>query len=156
MTGRLVREESSLLEPSDAARPGFLSRLLSRRVGAMLVRNTVVSTAVFLVGLVLLWLLVSLHGMNEIVASGISFIVANTLHYAFGRTWIFRGTTRGLHIGYAFFLANSGVGLIVTVGLFAAFLHFTSIHYLVARAIVSVFAGLAVFVLNAALNFGRV
>ncbi|HJP69314.1 MAG TPA: GtrA family protein [Sphingomicrobium sp.] len=156
MMDRLAREEGRLLEPSEVEKPAFLVRLLSRRVGAMLVRNTVVSTGVFLLGLALLWFLVSRSGMNEIVASGISFIFANTLHYVLGRTWIFRGTTRGLRLGYAFFLANSGVGLIVTVGLFAAFLHFTSIHYLVARVIVSIFAGLAVFVLNAALNFRRV
>lgn len=153
---RLTHAESSLLQPSDAAQPSFLARLLSRRVGAMLVRNTVVGTAVFLMGLGLLWILVSRSGMNELVASGISFTVSNTLHYAFGRTWIFRGTTRGLRIGYAFFLANAAVGLVVTVSLFAAFLHYTSLHYLVARTIVSVFAGLAVFVLNAALNFRRV
>ena len=156
MTEWLTREEGSLLQASDTAKPSFLVRLLSRRVGAMLVRNTVVSIAVFLLGLGLLWVLVSRSGMNAIVASGISFFVPNTLHYVFGRTWIFRGTTRGLRVGYAFFLANAGVGLIVTVGLFAAFLHFTSMHYIVARVIVSVFAGLAVFVLNAALNFRRI
>ena len=37
-----------------------------------------------------------------------------------------------------------------------AILEFTSIHYLVARVIVSLFAGLIVFVLNAVFNFRRV
>ena len=40
--------------------------------------------------------------------------------------------------------------------LFAALLKWTAIHYLVARVIVSVFAGLAMFVLNAVLNFRQV
>jgi len=156
MTERFVPEPTCLREPAGHAEPRFLDRLLSRRVGAMLVRNTVVSTSVFMLGLGLLWILVSEAGVNEVLASGISFIFANTLHYALGRVWIFSGTSRGWRAGYALFLVNSALGLAVTMGLFAALLQFTSIHYLLARIIVSVFAGLAVFVLNAALNFRQV
>jgi putative flippase GtrA len=146
-------------DPASGGEPqqsGMLSRLLSRRAGAMLVRNTVVGTAVFLLGLALLWILVEWAGMNEVLAAGIGFLFANTLHYVLGRAWIFRGTTRRVHTGYALFLLNAGVGLAITVGLFAAFLHFTSINYLAARVIVSVFAGLAMFVLNAVFNFRQV
>ena len=39
--------------------------------------------------------------------------------------------------------------------LYAAFLRYVPLNYLVSRIIVSVFAGLAVFVLNAVLNFRR-
>ena len=39
--------------------------------------------------------------------------------------------------------------------LFDALVRFTPIHYLVARVIVSVFAGLVMFLLNAVLNFRR-
>ena len=39
--------------------------------------------------------------------------------------------------------------------LFAALLRWTPINYLVARTLVSVVAGLAVFLLNAILNFRR-
>lgn len=136
--------------------PGLLARLLSRRAGAMLVRNTVVGTAVFLLGLALLWVLVEWVRMDEVLAAGIGFLFANTLHYTLGRAWIFRGTTRPIHTGYALFLVNAGVGLAITVALFAAFLHFTAINYLAARVIVSVFAGLAMFVLNAVFNFRQV
>lgn len=136
--------------------PGLLGRLLTRRVGAMLVRNTVVGTAVFLLGLTLLWVLVEWAHMDEVLAACIGFLAANTLHYVLGRAWIYRGTTRPVHTGYMLFLTNAGVGLAVTAGLFAAFLHFTSINYLVARVIVSVFAGLAMFVLNAVFNFRQV
>lgn len=156
MTQRLWDTKRGPIQPPNVRRAKFLTRLLSRRVGFMLVRNTVVSTSVFLLGLGLLWMLVSWGRMNEIAGTAIGFIISNTAHYALGRTWIFRGTTRGLHSGYAIFLANSSIGLVVTVGLFTALLHFTWLHYLVARTIVSVFAGLAVFVLNASLNFRQV
>ena len=131
------------------------SRLLSRRAAAMLGRNTVVSTAVFLLDMALLWALVQLGGMGKVLAAAIGFVVANTLHYALGRSWIFAGTERGVAEGYAYFLINAGVGLAITLGLYAAFLAWTPINYLVARVIVSVFAGLAVFLLNAVLNFRR-
>lgn len=135
---------------------GWLSRLFQRRVGWMLVRNTVVSTGVFLLGLALLWLLVEHGGMDEVIAAGIGFITANTMHYALGRGWIFRGTDRALASGYAIFLVNGVIGLAITMALYAALLRWTPIDYLVARVIVSVFAGLVMFVLNAVWNFRRV
>lgn len=144
-------------DPSpETPKRGLVARLITPRVGAMLVRNTIVSTSVFLLGLALLWALVQGAGINAVLAAAIGFLVANSLHYALGRAWIFRGTERGLRSGYLLFLVNSGVGMAITVALFAALLHFTAIHYLVARVVVSVFAGLAMFVLNAVLNFRQV
>ena len=136
--------------------PGLLRRLLSARVGAMLLRNTVVSCAVFGIGLIVLWALVTYLGAPKVVAAGIGFVIANSLHYVLGRAWIFRGTTRDVGSGYALFLVNSGVGLLVTTVLYAALLEATHMNYLVARALVSLLAGLVVFVLNAALNFRQV
>jgi len=121
----------------------------------MLARNTVVSCAAFVYDLGLLWALVQVLGMGKVMAAALAFIAATTLHYAFGRTWIFRGTERGIAAGYVYFLINAGIGLALTVGLFAAMLRWTSIHYLVARVLVSIVAGLAVFLLNALFNFRR-
>lgn len=130
-------------------------RLLSRRAAGMLARNTVVSCFAFACGLVVLSALVHLAAWGKMEAAVISFIVANTMHYVLGRTWIFPGADQGLARGYAHFLANAGVGLVITMALYAAFLYFTPINYLAARVIVSVFAGLAVFLLNAVFNFRR-
>ena len=88
--------------------------------------------------------------------AAIGFLTSNSLHYALGRSWIFRGTDRAIGSGYLIFLVNAGVGMAITILLFAALLKWTAIHYLVARVIVSVFAGLAMFVLNAVLNFRQV
>ena len=130
-------------------------RLWSRNAAVLLARNTLVSCLVFAIGLVVLWALVELWGVNKLAAAAAGFLVSNSIHYAFGRAWIYRGTERGVAPGYVFFLVNAGIGLVITIALFAAFLRWTSIHYLVARVIVSVFAGLAMFVLNATLNFKR-
>jgi len=136
--------------------PGLLSRLLSLRVGAMLRRNSVVSCSVFVVGLGVLYALVRWGGVPEVPAGGIGFLTANTLHYVLGRAWIFRGTERGRASGFALFLINAAVGLAVTMALYAALLALTPLHYLTARVIVSLFAGLVVFVLNAVFNFRQV
>ncbi len=134
----------------------WAARFFNRRVGGMLWRNTVVSTGVFLIGLAVLWVLVEYASMDEVIAAGIGFIVANTLHYLLGRYWIFAGSQRKLASGYVLFLINSGVGLAVTMGLFWLLVNYSPMHYLLVRIIVSVFAGLLVFALNAALNFRQV
>ncbi|MCK0128950.1 GtrA family protein [Erythrobacter sp. F6033] len=134
----------------------MISRFFTRRAGGMLVRNTVVSTGVFIVGLGVLWLLVEMAGVDPVLATAISFLIANSIHYVFGRTWIFAGSDRKVSTGYLLFIINALVGLAVTVGLFWILTEYTAINYLVARVIVSVFAGLAVFALNAAFNFKKV
>ena len=119
----------------------------------MLLRNTVVSTLVFLIGLLLLWVLVEFGGMDEVIAAGIGFLTANSIHYALGRGWVLRGTERAAASGYALFLVNGGIGLGLTMALYAALLQLTAIDYLVARVLVSIVVGLTVFVLNAVWNF---
>ena len=136
-------------------RSGLLSRLLTRRAAMMLVRNTLVSCLVFALGLTLLWLLVEWFGLGKIPAAAIGFVAANSLHYVFGRAWIYRGTERGVAAGYGYFFVNAGIGLAITLVLYALMLRFTPLHYLASRVIVSVFAGLAMFLLNATLNFRK-
>jgi len=142
-------------DDQSSAPKGLAARLLSRKAAAMLGRNTVVSCGCFAFDLALLWALVRFAGLGKLPAAALGFVAANSIHYAIGRSWIFRGTDRAVAAGYVFFLINAVVGLVVTIVLYAAFLRFTPINYLVARIVVSAFAGLAVFVLNAVWNFRR-
>ncbi len=134
----------------------MLKRFWTRRAGGMLWRNTVVSTGVFLLGLVVLWGMVEQAGVDPVIATGLSFLIANSIHYVFGRAWIFAGTDRRVSTGYALFLGNAMVGFAITVGLFWLLTAFTPMNYLVARVVVSVFAGLAIFALNAVITFRQV
>lgn len=136
--------------------PGLFDRLLSRNAAELLGRDALVSSVTFALGLGLMWVLVEFAKMDETVAAAVSFAVGNSLHYAAARSWIFRGTTRGLAKGYGYFLANAGVGLVIMVLLFAALTGWTSMHYLIARALASIVAGSIIFVLNAVFNFRRV
>jgi putative flippase GtrA len=122
----------------------------------MLARNTVVGTTVFALDLLILWALVEYFGISKLMAAAIGFMVASSLHYAIGRSWIFSGTNRHVVSGYFYFLVSSGIGLAITIVMFAALIRWTAIDYLVARVIVSLFAGLATFLLNAVFNFRSV
>lgn len=137
------------------ARP-LLSRLASRNAATLLARNTMLSCLVFALNLLLLRILVEEVSIAALPAAALAFVAANSLQYVFARNWVFRGTDRRFGAGYAYYLANAGVGLATTMILYAAMLAFTSLHYLIARVIVSVFAGLTMFVLNATLNFRRI
>jgi putative flippase GtrA len=136
--------------------PSLLNRLLSRNAAELLGRDALVSSATFAIGLALMWAFVEFAKIDETVAAAVSFAVGNSLHYAVARSWIYRGTSRGVAQGYGYFLANAGVGLLIMVLLFAALTGWTSMHYLIARALASIVAGSIIFVLNAVLNFRRV
>ena len=159
--GFLVAEPPSLSDPPcDPAgpvgdTPGLARRLLSFRVGAMFVRNTIVSCVAFAFDLVLLWALVEALATHKLVAAALAFLAAITLHYVLARSWIFPPSERGVTAGYVYFLINSTVGLVVTIALFAGFMAL-GLHYIPARIVASVFAGLTVFLLNAILNFRAV
>ena len=137
-----------------AASGPLLQRVFSRRGAILFTRNTIVSLFVFTLGLALLWLMVERLEVAKVPAAAISFLVSNTIHYAFGRTWIYRGTERRLAAGFAYFLINALVGLAMAMAgaLFAAFLEL-GLHYLLARIVASIFVGLTLFLLNAVLNF---
>lgn len=141
--------------PTESGASSLMSRLLSGKVALLFARNTIVSCFVFAFDLALLWLLVEFLGMDKLLAATLAFVAANSIHYGFGRTWIFRGTSRALVSGYVYFLINAGIGLVVTIALFAAFMAL-GLHYILARVVASVFAGLTVFLLNAILNFRSV
>lgn len=136
--------------------PEVLRRLVSRNVGVMLARNTVVGTTVFALDLILLWSLVAMFEIPVLVAATIGFVVSTSVHYFVGRGWIFKGSTRHVVSGYVYFLLSGGVGLAITILMFAALTLWTPINYLVARVIVSLFAGLASFLLNALVTFQKV
>ena len=135
---------------------GLGGRLFSWNAAVQLFRNTIVSAFIFAIDLALLWLLVEQAGMEKVLAAAVAFVIANSLHYGFGRWWIFRGTERKAVEGYVYFLANAGIGMVITLALFAAFVAVLPAYYLIGRVLVSVVSGLTVFVLNAVLNFRTV
>lgn len=129
------------------------TRVAESRGARLFARNTVASFFVFALDVSLLWGFVEMLGIGYIPAATIAFLIAMTLHYVLSRIWIFRGTDRGIAMGYVYFMVNTGIGLVVTIGVFAALIEWTGLYYLVARVLSSVVAGIVVFFLNAVFNF---
>ena len=146
----------SATRPAAPLPPGAKAGLFSRQTGAMLGRNTAISCLIFGINIALLYALVDRAGLSPLPAAVLAFIVANSFQYVLARKWVFRGTDRGVASGYAYALINAGLGLAITIGLYAIVIRFTAIDYLTGRVLVSLVAGLVVFVLNATFNFGRI
>ena len=81
----------------------WAGRFWNRRVGGMLIRNTGVSSSVFVVGLGVLWVLVEYAHMDEVIAAGVGFLVADQLDQTVnpdlpGQRFPVK-TERGFHVG---------------------------------------------------------
>lgn len=135
------------------AAAGIGAWIARSKVAVLFARNTVASFFAFAVDLLLLWMFVQFGGADPLAAAAIAFVLAISVHYALCRIWVFRGTERGVASGYFYFVINSGVGLAITLGLFALLMEVSELHYIVARTLASIVAGVAVFLLNAIYNF---
>ncbi len=126
--------------------------LFRSRTLVLFARNTLAGSAAFAVDMALLWLLVA-GGWAYLPAAALAFLVAVTIHYALARAWVFPPSRRSWAGGWALFLANAGIGMVVMLGAFWALTEWTPLHFLVARLLSSVNSGLVVFLLNALYNF---
>ena len=116
-------------------------------------RNAVASAIVFIVDVAILVTLVEFANLQYFFAAAISFLIAITIHYVLAQVWIFQESDQGLARGYAWFLLNAGIGLVITMAVLVGLVELLKLHYVVARVIASVVAGIASFFLNAIFNF---
>ena len=126
---------------------------MTGRIARMFGRNTVASTIVFALDLLILYALVEWLSVPRVAAAAIAFIVPMIIFYILARNWVFRGTDRGVATGFVYFVVNIGIGFAVMLAVFWALLELTEIHYLAARIIASVVNGIVIFVLNGFFNF---
>jgi putative flippase GtrA len=117
------------------------------------VRNAAISAPTFLIDLGLLFLLVRRVHLDYLVATIVSFLVANALGYFLARRLVFVGTTRGVRAGLIYFLAIaalSGCALTPLMWLLVTVLHFGVILSRIGAAII---VGLGGYLLNLTVNF---
>jgi putative flippase GtrA len=129
------------------------TRAAKSRGAKMFGRNTIASFFAFALDIALLWLLVELAGIAYLPAAAIAFMAAMSMHYVVSRRWVFKASDRGMAAGYGYFLVNAGIGLVVTLAVFWSLISLLDFHYLVARVVASIVAGILVFFLNAVFNF---
>lgn len=110
-----------------------------------------VSTLAF--DLVLLYIVTELFGVPYYISTPAAFLVAVTINYFISRKFVFRGTERRIHHGYAYFIAVALVGAFVTTSLVAFLVSFAHLYYLLARVLVAGIIGIGNYLLNLYLNF---
>ncbi|HEV7121347.1 MAG TPA: GtrA family protein [Candidatus Paceibacterota bacterium] len=87
------------------------------------------------------------------ISTPVAFLVAITINYFIIRRYVFKGTERAVHHGYALFAASAGAGaLITTVGV-VLLVSYAHLYYLIARLLIGVFTGVANYFFNLYLNF---
>lgn len=120
-----------------------------------LVRYSISGGTTMLLDFLILITLVEKIGLHYIAAAVTGFLVAHTLHYTINRKWAFRDTKTRLMKGYEYFMAF-GIGNAFLLALLMSLLvgHF-GIYYLLAKVICLTTLGVANFVLNYVITFGK-
>jgi len=101
----------------------------------------------------MLYFTVSVAGVPYYVATPISFLIAVSVNYAASRRFVFSGTERSWHGGYAYFIFAALAGAIVTTGLVAILVSLLGLYYLIARVLVAGIVGIANYLFNLYFNF---
>ena len=151
--GRRYRSGWSLVSSDANSFVEVGTRVAESRSAKLFGRNTVASFFAFGIDIALLWILVETVGLVYLPAAAIAFLVAMSVHYVVSRIWVFKASERGMATGYFYFLVNAGIGLVVTLAAFWALMNLLDLHYLLARVVASIVAGILVFFLNAVFNF---
>jgi putative flippase GtrA len=116
-------------------------------------RYLAVGVSTLTLDLLFLAAMTELFGVPYFVAVPIAFLTTASLNYAISRKHVFRGTSRTVHHGYAYFITLASLGAFVTTAGTAAFVEYAGFYYLFARVFVAGFVGTANYLINLHFNF---
>jgi putative flippase GtrA len=103
--------------------------------------------------LVLLYVLTQFFGVPYYISTPLAFMVAVSVNYFASRRFVFRGTARPLHHGYAYFLLFALAGALAITLTVTLLVTYTHIHYLLARVLVAGVVGMGNYLGNLYLTF---
>jgi len=117
------------------------------------VRYAAISLPTFLLDLGLLFLLVRRAHLNYLIATVVSFLVANGLGYFLARWLVFVGTKRGVGAGLVFFLAVATLSAFALTPLMWVSVDVFHIDIILSRVVTASIVGVGGYLLNLAFNF---
>ncbi|KND49717.1 MAG: hypothetical protein AB203_01365 [Parcubacteria bacterium C7867-008] len=103
--------------------------------------------------LILLYIATDIYGVPYYISTPIAFLIAVSLNYVISRRFVFKGTERRMHHGYAYFMTIGFIGSLLTTGLVTIVVSTTGLYYLYARFIVATIIGLGNYLFNLYVNF---
>lgn len=107
----------------------------------------------FCIDIAIVWFLTEIFHFHYLVSIIIGFATITILNYTIGRTIIFKGTRQNLFKGYAIAFSVAISTLIVILGFTWLLVNWVKLHYLVARIIAAIIAGIWNFFLDSKLTF---
>lgn len=112
-----------------------------------------VGGSTFAFDLLLIWLMTEFLGVPYWLSTALGFVIAVSINYFVSRHFVFRGTQRGIHVGYVFFLLFAGGGALFISGAVALLVTLFGLHYLIARILIACVVGMGNYLFNLHVNF---
>lgn len=131
--------------------PSFVA--LHKKSVLRFLRYALVGGSTLAFDLLLLYVLTTYIGIPYYIATPGAFLVAVSINYLISRTFVFRGTARSHHVGYAVFIGMALVGATITTAGVTALVTYMHLYFLVARVLVSVLVGMGNYLFNLFFNF---
>lgn len=126
---------------------------MNRRSFYRFLKYALVGGSTFAFDLMLIWIAVEFFGVPYYLATAVAFPIAVSINYLVSRRFVFRGTARRIHHGYAYFLLVAIGGSLFVTSAVAFLVSVFALHYLFARTLVACMVGMANYLFNLHLNF---
>ncbi len=128
-------------------------KLLQHKGAYRFVKYVSVGVSTFLFDMLLIYIATSLFGVPYYISTPIAFWVALTLNYALSRKYVFKGTERKMHHGYAVYIAGGIFGGLLITSAVAFLVEYVGLHFIIARCLVSACVGIGGYIFNLYVNF---
>lgn len=126
---------------------------LKSRAFQRFLKYALVGGSTFALDLLLIFVMTEAFLVPYQVSTALGFLIAVSLNYLIARRYVFQGTTRRMHHGYAYFILVAGLGAVLITLSVAGLVTYLSLHYLVARVAVACVVGIGNYLFNLHLNF---
>lgn len=116
-------------------------------------RYALVGGGTFGFDLILLYVVTEYFGVPYYLATAGAFLIAVSMNYFISRRFVFKGTERSLHRGYAYFITIALLGAALTTAGVALLVTYAGLYYMVARVLVAFVVGTINYLSNLFFNF---
>lgn len=116
-------------------------------------KYTAIGISTFGVDLLLLFLFADIFSFNYLFAAGCAYVVAISINYLLSRKYVFDGTLRSAHAGYAIFLSIAIIGLLIVTGCMYVLVSAYGLNLFASRILVAGIVGVWNYVMNLYVNF---
>ncbi len=130
----------------------FLRLQISKR-SVRFMKYFTIGTSTFAFDLALLLLFTDVFHINYVISAGSAYLIAITINYLFSRHYVFSGTLRSAHVGYAIFLLIASVGFLIVTGFIYLFVQIFGLNVFMSRVLVAGIVGVWNYFMNLYVNF---